>query len=212
MSLFDQLHPSWRTELSGLKEQFKNIDAKLTGESIAPEYSKILRAFSTPLEDTRVVIIGQDPYPKKGHAHGLAFSVDSSIRPLPVTLRNIFHELRSDYGGDIPVNGDLSAWANQGVFLLNRILTTKEGESLAHEDFGWREVTDAVAEILGSRETIAILWGKNAQELAEYFQSNLIIASAHPSPLSAYRGFFGSKPFTQTNQLLASLGRTPINW
>jgi len=212
MSLFEQLHPSWRTELSELTEHFKHIDAKLLGQSIAPEYSKVLRAFSKPLEEIRIVIIGQDPYPKKGHAHGLAFSVDSLVRPLPATLRNIFHELHSDYGRDIPVTGDLSAWADQGVFLLNRILSTKEGESLGHKDLGWQEITDKVAEILGSRETIAILWGKNAQELETYFRTDLVISSAHPSPLSSYRGFFGSKPFSRANQLLEKQGHVPILW
>jgi uracil-DNA glycosylase len=212
MSLFDQLHASWRVELSGLEEHFKVIEAKISGQIITPEYPQILRAFSTPIEEIRIVIVGQDPYPRKGHAHGLAFSVDSSVRPLPATLRNIFQELRSDCGKEIPVSGDLSAWTNQGVFLLNRILTTEEGESLAHKDFGWQEITDAVAKILGSRETIAILWGRNAQELATYFRDDLVIASAHPSPLSSYRGFFGSKPFSRANQLLEKQGCASILW
>lgn len=212
MALFDQLHPSWRIELFGLRSIFDSIEGKLTGLAITPDFTNILHALSLPLENVRVVIVGQDPYPKVGFAHGLAFSVDKRISPLPASLRNIFQELHDDFGVCNHDNGDLNGWAEQGVLLLNRILTTQIGSSLSHKDFGWQEVTDQVARVIGARSVVAILWGKSAQELSQYFQSDLIIASAHPSPLSAYRGFFGSKPFTRTNQLLASLGHTPINW
>ena len=212
MALFDQLHPTWRAQLSEFRTQFAVIDRKLSQQHVAPEYSKILRALATPLDDVRVVIIGQDPYPKKGHAHGLAFSVDVSVSPLPATLRNIFKELESDCGAGFVHGGDLSAWSKQGVLLLNRILTTQTEASLAHKEYGWQEITNRVAKILGERNTVAILWGKSAQELAHYFNPEFIIESAHPSPLSAYRGFFGSNPFSRANSLLEKQGHTSINW
>jgi len=212
MTLFDQLHSSWRLELVGLRRNFDLIESKLTGLAITPEFTNILRALALPIDDVRVVIVGQDPYPGVGFAHGLAFSVDNGVSPLPASLRNIFQELDDDFGPSNHANGDLHGWAEQGVLLLNRILTTEIGESLAHKDIGWQEITDQVARIIGARSVVAILWGKSAQELSQYFQSDLIIASPHPSPLSAHRGFFGSKPFTRSNQLLTSLGHNPIDW
>jgi uracil-DNA glycosylase len=210
--LFDQLHPDWQEALSELRGQIDLIDSKLHTSDLAPEYESVMRALSTSIKSIRVVIIGQDPYPTPGHAHGLAFSVSSDVRPLPASLRNIFKELESDVGIPMSANGDLSRWAQQGVLLLNRILTTESGYSLKHELLGWQVITDEIARTLGQRPVVAILWGKNAQELSHYFEPAHIITSAHPSPLSAYRGFFGSKPFSQTNQILESIGLPTIRW
>lgn len=212
MSLFDQLHPDWQEALSELRGQIDLIDSKLQTADLAPEYENVMRALSVSIESISVVIIGQDPYPTPGHAHGLAFSVSSDITPLPASLRNIFLELESDVGIPVSANGDLSRWAEQGVLLLNRILTTESGYSLKHELLGWQEITNEIARTLGQRSVVAILWGKNAQELSHLFDPELTITSAHPSPLSSYRGFFGSKPFSQTNQLLESIGLPAIRW
>lgn len=212
MSLFDQLHPDWQEALSELRGQIDLIDSKLQTADLAPKYENVMRALSVSIESISVVIIGQDPYPTPGHAHGLAFSVSSDINPLPASLRNIFMELESDVGIPMSANGDLSRWAEQGVLLLNRILTTKSGYSLKHELLGWQEITNEIARTLGQRSVVAILWGKNAQELSHLFDPGLTITSAHPSPLSAYRGFFGSKPFSQTNQILESIGLPAIRW
>jgi uracil-DNA glycosylase len=158
-----------------------------------------------------VAIFGQDPYPTKGYAHGLAFSVDSSVSPLPASLRNIYKELNEDLG--ITRNdGDLSDWANQGVMLINRVLTTEVGQSMAHDSLGWQEVTETVAQILGERDVIAVLWGNSALQLKKYFPEESVVASAHPSPLSAYRGFFGSQPFSQVNTKLVLKGLPAVVW
>ena len=178
---------------------------------IAPEFANIFRSLTRSIKSTRVVIFGQDPYPTKGHAHGLAFSVDKSTSPLPASLRNIFAELNSDYGISRE-DGDLSDWFDQGVLLVNRVLTTKTGSSLAHSDFGWQEITDVVARELGKHDVVAILWGKNAGELAQYFRTDWLIQSVHPSPLSAYRGFFGSRPFSRCNEILQAHKKSSIRW
>ena len=212
MSLFDQLHPDWQEALSELRGQIDLIDSKLQASDVAPEYENVMRALSVSIESISVVIIGQDPYPTPGHAHGLAFSVSSDITPLPASLRNIFKELESDVGIPVSANGDLSRWVQQGVLLLNRILTTESGYSLKHELLGWQKITNEIARILGQRPVVAILWGKNAQELSHFFDPGLTITSAHPSPLSAYRGFFGSKPFTKCNEILRGYTRPEILW
>jgi uracil-DNA glycosylase len=212
VSLFDQLHPDWQEALSELRGQIDLIDSKLQTSDVAPEYENVMRALSVSIESISVVIIGQDPYPTPGHAHGLAFSVSRDVTPLPASLRNIFKELESDVGIPMSANGDLSPWAKQGVFLLNRILTTQPGYSLKHELLGWQEITNEIARILGERPVVAILWGKNAQELSHYFASGLTITSPHPSPLSAYRGFFGSKPFSTCNEILRRHKRPEIEW
>lgn len=212
MSLFDQLHPDWQEALRQLRGQIDLIDSKLQTFDVAPEYENVMRALSVSIESISVVIIGQDPYPTPGHAHGLAFSVSSDITPLPASLRNIFKELESDVGIPVSANGDLSRWVQQGVLLLNRILTTESGYSLKHELLGWQEITNEIARILGQRPVVAILWGKNAQELSHFFDPGLTITSAHPSPLSAYRSFFGSKPFTKCNEILRGYTRPEIEW
>jgi uracil-DNA glycosylase len=209
--LFDQLHPDWKEVLRPYSGSISKIERSLLGVDISPEFSNIFRSLTRSIDSTSVVIFGQDPYPTQGHAHGLAFSVDDSVTPLPPSLRNIFTELSDDCG--ITRNqGDLSDWFDQGVMLLNRVLTTQTGSSLAHSDFGWQEITDAVAQELGKHEIVAILWGKSAGELARYFSPERRIESVHPSPLSAYRGFFGSKPFSRCNDILIAQKRSPVRW
>ena len=209
--LFDQLHPEWQSELARHKELIESIDRFIQDREIAPTYDRVFRALSDPIASTKVVIFGQDPYPKKGHAHGLAFSVDDSVTPLPASLRNIFKELKSDVGID-RIKGNLSDWCEQGVMLINRVLTTDAGQSMAHAQLGWQEVTNSVARVLGNRGVLAVLWGNSALELKSFFVEDNVIASVHPSPLSAYRGFFGSKPFSQVNDKLALKGYSAISW
>lgn len=212
MSLFNQLHPDWQTALAPLRSNFDVIDAQLIGQEITPSYELVLRSLNTPIDSIRVVIVGQDPYPNPAHANGLAFSVPRNVSPLPASLRNIFKEVVSDCAVVHPDNGDLTRWTEQGVLLLNRVLTALVNQSLAHSNIGWQVITDEVARILGTHEVIAVLWGKSAQELAPYFSDDLVISGVHPSPLSAYRGFFGSKPFSRVNEILAGQGRSSIQW
>ena len=211
MPLFDQLHADWQIVLRQHQPSIDEIDLFIQDKEISPNYKLVFRALSTPIENTRVVIFGQDPYPTKGHAHGLAFSVDSEVSPLPASLRNIFKELESDLKITRSA-GDLSDWSNQGVMLINRILTTQTGVSLAHENLGWQKITETVAQVLGERGVVAVLWGGTAQGLKKFFQDENVISSVHPSPLSAYRGFFGSKPFSRVNERLLAKGEVPITW
>lgn len=211
MPLFEQLHPQWQVELASHKALIESIDSFITNRSVTPDYNLIFRALNQPIESTRVVIFGQDPYPTKGHAHGLAFSIDSSITNLPASLRNIYKELFADLG-ITRTHGDLSDWADQGVMLINRVLSTEIGKSLAHEKIGWQEITERVAQVLGERDVIAVLWGSAALPLKQFFHEQSVITSVHPSPLSAYRGFFGSSPFSQVNAMLRSKGLKEINW
>ena len=211
MQLFNQLHPEWQEALLSQRSEIDRIDVFLRGRDIAPSIDLIFRALSHPISHTRVVIIGQDPYPTKGHAHGLAFSVDPTVIPLPGSLRNIFEELKSDCG-ITRSSGDLSEWADQGVMLLNRILSTEIGSSMAHAKLGWEEITNTIASVLGKQPVVAVLWGRYAAQLAGYFKEEMVITSAHPSPLSAYRGFLGSQPFSAINSKLTELGTPAINW
>lgn len=209
--LFEQLHSDWQAALQPQKDLISHIEKKLVGIDIAPDFPRVFRSLTHSINSTKVVIFGQDPYPSKGHAHGLAFSVEKSVEPLPLSLRNIYAELTTDCGVT-RTQGDLSDWFDQGVLLVNRVLTTEIGVSLAHSDFGWQKVTDAVAHELGRHDVVAILWGKSAGELSQYFRPDWRIESVHPSPLSAYRGFFGSQPFSRCNQILISKGKNPIVW
>jgi uracil-DNA glycosylase len=204
------VHSSWLPVLEPLREDINRILNQLNEATVAPAEDQIFRAFKQPQSNIRCVIIGQDPYPTAGHAHGLAFSTDASVDPLPKSLKNIFIELESDLGRSSPRTGDLSSWVDQGVMLLNRVLTTEVGNANAHINLGWQKITDAVAQELGSNDVVALLWGKQAQELSRYFSHR--IESAHPSPLSSYRGFFGSKPFSRVNSILREQGREEINW
>ena len=174
----------------------------------------MLRAFGTPLYAVRVLIVGQDPYPTPGHAVGLSFSVAPEVRPLPKSLTNIFTELTDDLEVPRPTTGDLSPWAGRGVLLLNRVLTVQPGAPASHRGKGWEQVTEAAIRALATRggPLVAVLWGRDAQGLAPVLGDVPQIASAHPSPLSASRGFFGSRPFSRANAALTTQGAHPIDW
>jgi uracil-DNA glycosylase len=171
-----------------------------------------MKAFSLDLDKSKVLIVGQDPYPGFEHAMGLSFSVPAEVRKIPPTLLNIFKELQSDLEVSQPLDGDLTHWHEQGVLLLNRTLTCELGASNTHTNLGWSQITDRCAQVLGERGVIAILWGKSAMELDKFFARDKVIAGAHPSPLSAYRGFFGSKPFSTVNKMLERDGKSGITW
>ncbi len=216
----DLVHESWAPALAPMQPVFTEIGEFLRAESAAgrpwgPTGSSILRAFQQPLDDVRVLIVGQDPYPTPGHAVGLSFSVAPDVRPLPRSLQNIYRELQDDLGVAAPGNGDLSPWADQGVLLLNRVLTVQLGEPGSHRRRGWEQITATAIDALVARDgepLVAILWGKDAQSLEESMPDVPVIASAHPSPMSADRGFFGSRPFSRANELLDELGADPIDW
>jgi uracil-DNA glycosylase len=209
--LFEQLHKDWQEALVEHKDLIQQIESRFGESEVVPPKDLIFRALSQSIDSTKVVIFGQDPYPTPGHAHGLAFSVDSTVAPLPASLRNIFKELESDMGIKRG-SGDLTDWSNQGVMLINRTLTTEPGFSLAHQNFGWELITETVAKVLGERNVVAVLWGSSAIKLKPYFRQDLVVSSVHPSPLSAYRGFFGSQPFSQVNSKLVANGIDAIAW
>ena len=203
-----EVDASWHPFFSEHLEKLDEILQSLQLEGSVPSRENIFRAFKAPLSEVKVLIIGQDPYPGEGVADGLAFS--SEREKIPASLRNIFIEYSSDLGLPAPMSPDLSKWSERGVLLLNRTLTTTVGERNAHVSIGWRNFTYSVAAFLAQRDVIAILWGNGARELADLFDKK--IESVHPSPLSARRGFFGSKPFSRANELLKSAGREPIDW
>ena len=204
----DEVDPSWRPFFAGHVDAIDEILSSLDDEEISPRRENVFRAFTFPLDNVRVLILGQDPYPGDGVADGLAFSSPSI--PIPASLRNIYKEYSDDLGLPIPVIADLTAWAERGVLLLNRTLTTSVGERNAHLAKGWSSLTLSIAHLLAARDVVAILWGNNARELAPLFKYR--IESAHPSPLSARRGFFGSKPFSGASKLLVETGKEPIDW
>lgn len=204
------VHNSWRSIFEPISGEIENILSRLESEEITPPRDSIFNAFSMDLHSVRCVIVGQDPYPTPGNAMGMAFSVPPTITKIPQSLRNIFTELETDQGISRPTNGDISRWSAAGVLLLNRVLTTREGESNAHSELGWQSITDHIACELGKRDVVAILWGRQAKELSRFFRYR--VEGVHPSPLSAYKGFFGSKPFSRVNELLISTGRQPIDW
>ena len=184
------------------------------GRGYLPAGDAVLRAFALPLADVRVLIVGQDPYPTPGHAVGLAFSVDAAVRPLTRSLANIYTELHDDLGIPPAAHGDLTAWSAQGVLLLNRVLTVRPGVPGSHRGRGWEAVTQRATEALVTRggPLVAVLWGRDAQALAPLLTGVATITSPHPSPLSARAGFFGSRPFSRVNALLAEQGARPISW
>jgi uracil-DNA glycosylase len=184
------------------------------GRAYLPEGKNVLRAFSRPLAQVRVLIVGQDPYPTPGHAVGLSFSVAPDVRPLPRSLNNIYAELQSDLGIAPAKSGDLSPWFEQGVLLLNRVLTVRPGAPGSHRRKGWEEVTECAIDALAARggPLVAILWGKDAQSLAPRLNGIPQITSPHPSPMSARYGFFGSRPFSRANAALAEQGAEAIDW
>ncbi|MBS3177623.1 MULTISPECIES: uracil-DNA glycosylase [unclassified Pseudoclavibacter] len=184
------------------------------GRGFLPAAEHVLRAFTQPLDQVRVLIVGQDPYPTPGHPIGLSFATDSHVRPLPRSLANIYRELHDDLGIEPAASGDLSRWSEQGVLLLNRVLTVSPGAAGSHRSLGWQAVTDAAITALVARQSplVAILWGKDAQALGPMLGDTPRIESPHPSPLSASRGFFGSRPFSRANELLRDQGAAPVDW
>ena len=211
-----QMHQDWQDllapQLPKLAEILELVENKA---ATVPEAENILRVFEISPKDYRVLILGQDPYPTPGHAVGLAFAVPEGARPLPPTLTNIFKELRSDLGDDMVLSADITPWAQRGVMLLNRHLTTDANNTAAHLDIGWAEITQAAVSALykiHGDALVSILWGQKALELKPFLGSSKVIQSAHPSPLSSYRGFFGSRPFSECNKALIESGLDPIDW
>jgi uracil-DNA glycosylase len=217
--LAELVDPGWAEALQPVADRVATLGAFLRdevaqGRSYLPAGDAVLRAFSRPLDGVRVLIVGQDPYPTPGHAVGLSFSVGPQVRPLPRSLQNIVRELCTDVGGRRPANGDLTPWAERGVLLLNRVLTVRPGNPGSHRGKGWEAVTDQAIRALVARDAplVAILWGRDAQTLRPLLGSTPRIENAHPSPMSADRGFFGSRPFSRANEILTGLGAAPIDW
>lgn len=218
-ALTELVHPSWAAALEPVAGAVASLGEFLreevaAGRGYLPAGVHVLRAFERPLDDVRVLIVGQDPYPTPGHAVGLSFSVAPDVQPVPRSLANIFQELQTDLGLPRPSTGDLSPWADQGVLLLNRVLTVRPGKPASHRGKGWETVTAQAISALVSRggPLVAILWGRDARNLVPHLGGIPAIESAHPSPLSAHSGFFGSRPFSRTNELLAHQGAAPIDW
>ncbi|MBB4940164.1 uracil-DNA glycosylase [Streptosporangium album] len=184
------------------------------GRQYLPSGPNVLRAFQQPFDQVKVLIVGQDPYPTPGHPIGLSFSVAADVRPIPGSLRNIYKELTEDLGLPMPSNGDLTPWAEHGVLLLNRVLTVMPGKPASHRGKGWEEITEQAIKALAARDQplVAILWGRDARNLRPMLGDVPAIESAHPSPLSARNGFFGSRPFSRANELLTQQGTAPVEW
>ncbi len=219
--LVDQglMAPDWAEALAPVDDRIAAMGAFLreevrAGHTYLPHGDQILRAFSRPLAEVKVLVVGQDPYPTPGHPVGLSFSVAPDVRPLPKSLVNIFRELVDDTGCPPPTNGDLSPWFEQGVMLLNRCLTVRPGAPASHRGRGWEPVTERAIEVLAARggPTAAVLWGRDAQGLKPMLGEVPWVESVHPSPLSASRGFFGSRPFSRVNALLEKQGGMPVDW
>jgi uracil-DNA glycosylase len=217
--LTELVHPSWAQALAPVQATLTELGAFLRAEVAAgrgylPAAANVLRAFEQPLDDTRVLIVGQDPYPTPGHPIGLSFAVAPDVRPVPRSLANIYTELQDDLGVPAPTSGDLTPWAERGVLLLNRVLTVRPGASASHRGKGWEQVTDCAIDALARRggPLVAVLWGRDARSLKPRLGGIPCVESAHPSPLSARSGFFGSRPFSQVNGLLAQQGAEPLDW
>ena len=210
--IFQPVHPSWFPILEPLQDDIVTTFDLVSKGQYIPAIDRIFAPLSVAIDEVKVVIVGQDPYPNAEYADGFAFSVRPEISPFPASLINVFKELESDLGSPMPTDGNLERWALQGVLLINRTLTTIPGESHAHQKSGWMAITEVIIREVASRGAVAILWGGNAQQMSDYFESSRVIKSAHPSPLSAYRGFFGSKPFSQSNSMLEQIGKTKISW
>jgi uracil-DNA glycosylase len=217
--LADLVAPDWAEALAPVEGTVSQMGEFLRGEIAAgraylPAGENVLRAFHRPLAQVKVLVVGQDPYPTPGHPVGLSFSVAPDVRPIPRSLQNIYRELMADVGVTAPSNGDLTPWADQGVLMLNRVLTVQPGKSGAHRGKGWESVTEQAIHALVNRggPLVAILWGRDAQTLKPMLGSTPYVESAHPSPMSADRGFFGSRPFSRVNALLANQGADPVDW
>lgn len=217
--LRELVHPSWAQALAPVESVVAGLGEFLRAEVAAgrgylPAGPHVLRAFAQPLDQVRVLIVGQDPYPTPGHPIGLSFAVAPTVRPIPRSLTNIYQELTADVGVPMPTNGDLTPWADQGVLLLNRVLTVRPGAPASHRSKGWEEVTACAIGALVARggPLVAILWGRDARGLAPMLGLVPRVESAHPSPLSASSGFFGSRPFSRANALLTEQGAAPVDW
>lgn len=204
------MHSSWVSILKPFNGEIERIVEGLGSKEIAPSNENIFAALDVDLSSIKCVIVGQDPYPTAGNAHGLAFSISKDVTKIPASLQNIFKELVADLSIELPTHGCLENWRDEGVLLLNRVLTTEVGRSNAHTNLGWQPITEAIAKAAADRGAVGILWGNQAQELAPIFKYK--VSSPHPSPLSAYKGFFGSRPFSTVNKILVEQGRQPINW
>ena len=213
------MEAGWADALAPVEDQIAQVGVFLRaqiaeGKKYLPAGDRVLRAFKQPFADVRVLIVGQDPYPTPGNPVGLSFSVDPSVKRLPGSLVNIFREYSDDLGYPAPSNGDLTPWTERGVLLLNRVLTVEPGKPGSHRGKGWEVVTEQAIRALVKRDTpmVAILWGRDARNLAPLLSSIPRIESAHPSPMSAHNGFFGTRPFSRVNQLLESQGADPVDW
>lgn len=213
------IDPGWADALEPVAPRIAEMGEFLRAEVAAgrkylPSGDNVLRAFKQPFNDVKVLIVGQDPYPTPGHAVGLSFSVAPEVSPLPGSLINIFRELTQDLGVPEPPNGDLTLWTRRGVLLLNRSLTVAPGRPASHRGKGWEEVTEQAIRALAARGTpmAAILWGRDARNLRPLMGDVPCVESAHPSPMSAARGFFGSHPFSRVNELLVKQGAEPVDW
>lgn len=217
--LAELVDPGWAAALGPVEPQIAAMGEFLRAETAAgrrylPAGDRVLRAFTFPLADVRVLIVGQDPYPTPGHPIGLSFAVERDVRPVPRSLANIYKELHDDLGIAPAPHGDLTPWAEHGVMLLNRVLTVQAGASGSHRGKGWEAVTEAAIRALVARggPLVAILWGRDAANLKPLLGSTPTITSVHPSPLSAHNGFFGSRPFSRANELLVAQGAEPVDW
>lgn len=215
----DRVHESWKPFFDSQRGSLDRLSTFLEkernmGRAIFPESEHILGAFEIAVSDIRVLILGQDPYPTPGHAIGYSFATHPDVRPIPPSLRNIFKELIADIGELSKVDSSLQSWRDQGVFLLNRVLTVESGAAGTHRKIGWEGFTESAVDFLIKRNphVVAILWGKDAESLKYLFDPSRVIITAHPSPLSANRGFFGSKPFSKCNDLLKQMGHQPVDW
>ncbi len=214
-----RMAPDWAQALAPVADGVAQVQDFLRAETAAgrawlPTEDRLFRAFERPLAQVRVLLVGQDPYPTPGHPVGLSFSVDPHVRPVPRSLVNVYRELEDDLGHPAPEHGDLTAWADAGVMLLNRVLSVGAGAPDSHRGRGWEQVTDRAVQVLAARggPLVALLWGAKAGGLRRHLGSVPVVASAHPSPLSAYRGFLGSRPFSQVDRLLVEQGGSPVDW
>ncbi|NDG09691.1 MAG: uracil-DNA glycosylase [Actinobacteria bacterium] len=215
--LFESIPEKWQQHLSSHRDVVNQIGVKLqdlanAGERILPDKKWVFRALEIDPEDVKVLVIGQDPYPNVQDACGLAFSVQPRKSGLPGSLMNIQKEILTDIGFTNTADGDLTRWSNQGVMLLNRVLTVTAGASGSHAKWGWEPVTETIARVCGESGAIGLLWGNSARELASLFPPERLVEGIHPSPLSAHRGFLGSKPFSKVNSLLEKIGKQTISW
>jgi len=219
LSLTAPIDRGWAGALAPVAPELDRLESFLDAESAAerpwlPVADNVLRAFRDPFDAVRVLVVGQDPYPTPGHAIGLAFAVDPQVRPVPRSLVNIYRELYSDLGVTPPMHGDLTPWSRSGVLLLNRVLTVRAGAAGSHRRHGWEAVAEQAIRALVARDAplVAVLWGKEAASLRPMLGETPILESSHPSPLSARRGFFGSRPFSRANELLRAQGAAPVDW